>query len=60
MVRPGTEDTGFELTWSYPISKVFRVYAQYFNGTGESLIDYDYDMERISIGIALNDYLQNF
>ena len=60
MVRPGTEDTGFELTWSYPISKVFRVYAQYFNGTGESLIDYDYDMERFSIGIALNDYLQNF
>ncbi len=60
MIRPGTKDTGFELTWSYPISQVFRVYAQYYNGTGESLIDYDYDMERFSIGIALNDYLQRF
>ena len=60
MVRPGTKDTGFELTWSYPISRVFRIYAQYYNGTGESLIDYDYDIERIGIGIAMNDYLQRF
>ena len=60
MIRPGEKDTGFELTWSYPISRVFRIYAQYYNGTGESLIDYDYDIERFGIGIALNDYLQRF
>ncbi|PLW69884.1 phospholipase A [Pseudohalioglobus lutimaris] len=60
MLRPGTQETSFELTWSYPISKVFRIYAQYYNGYGESLLDYDYDMERFGIGIAMNDYLQRF
>jgi phospholipase A1 len=60
MLRPGTQETSFELTWSYPISKVFRIYAQYYKGYGESLLDYDYDMERIGIGIAMNDYLQRF
>ncbi len=57
MLRPGTEKTSYELTWSYPISKVFRVYAQYYKGYGESLIDYDYENERIGIGIAMNDFL---
>ncbi|MEO1035426.1 MAG: phospholipase A [Pseudomonadota bacterium] len=57
MVRPGTEETSFELTWSYPLSRAFRLYAAYFNGYGESLIDYDAKIERISIGIALNDFL---
>jgi phospholipase A1 len=57
MLRPGTAQTSYELTWSYPISPVFRVYAQYYKGYGESLLDYDYDNERIGIGIALNDYL---
>jgi phospholipase A1 len=57
MLRPGTEKTSFELTWSYPISKVFRIYAQYYKGYGESLLDYDYENERIGIGIAMNDFL---
>ncbi len=60
MLRPGTEETSYELTWSYPISQVFRIYAQYYNGYGESLLDYDYDMERFGIGITMNDYLQRF
>ncbi len=57
MLRPGTEKTSYELTWSYPISKVFRIYAQYYKGYGESLIDYDYENERFGIGIAMNDFL---
>ena len=57
MLRPGTEEFSYELTWSYPISKVFRVYALYYNGYGESLLDYNYKSERIAIGIALNDFL---
>jgi phospholipase A1 len=58
MLRPGTEENGVELTWSYPLNKSFRIYAQYWNGFGESLIDYDTRVERIGIGIALNDWLQ--
>ena len=57
LLRPGTEETSYELTWSYPISPVFRIYAQYYNGYGESLIDYDYKMERFGIGITMNDFL---
>ena len=57
MLRPGTQKTSYEVTWSYPISRIFRVYALYYNGYGESLIDYDYKNERIGIGIALNDFL---
>ena len=58
MVRPGTDKGGLELTWSYPLTRVFRAYAQYWNGYGESLIDYDAHLERFGIGIALNDWLQ--
>lgn len=56
-VRPGTEKTSFELTWSYPINRVFRIYAGYYNGYGESLLDFDVKTERYSLGIALNDFL---
>ena len=59
MFRPGTEENGMELTWSYPISKYLRVYTQYWNGYGESLLDYNVRIERIGIGIALNDLIQN-
>lgn len=60
MLRPGTQETSYELTWSYPVSSVFRIYAQYYNGYGDSLIDYDYHMERIGIGIAMNDFLGRY
>lgn len=57
MVRPGTEEIGTELTWSYPISNSLRVYAQWWYGYGESLIDYDQKVNRFGIGIAVNDWL---
>ena len=57
MWRPGTEESGLELTWSYPISHALRVYAQWWYGYGESLIDYDQKVNRFGIGIAVNDFL---
>ncbi|WP_394131987.1 phospholipase A [Shewanella maritima] len=46
-----------EVTWSYPIIGNLRLYTQYFNGYGESLIDYNHHNQRIGIGVALNDIL---
>lgn len=46
-----------EMTWSYPIVGNLRFYTQYFNGYGESLIDYNTSTQRIGMGVALNDVL---
>lgn len=46
-----------QLEWSYPISKRFKAYTQYFNGYGESLIDYNRFQERFGVGILLTGWL---
>ncbi len=59
MARPSREGAAVEVTWSHALSDSVRLYLQYYNGFGETLIDYDHRVERYSLGIALNDYLLN-
>lgn len=45
-----------ELGWTFPVSRKLKGYVQYFNGYGDSLIDYNHYQERFGIGIKLSDW----
>ena len=49
--------TSVELGYSFPMGDTIKGYIQYYNGYGESLIDYNERTHRIGIGIMLNDWL---
>lgn len=48
--------TSFQLDWSFPIGSGFKAYVQYFNGYGETLVDYNFHSARIGFGIMLTDW----
>jgi phospholipase A1 len=46
-----------DATFPLPFAKNISWYIQYFNGYGESLVDYNHRVNRIGIGFALSDWL---
>lgn len=56
--RSFSHDRGaVELSFTFPLWGRLRGFAQYFNGYGESLIDYNYHQQRFGLGVALTGLL---
>lgn len=60
MLRPGTEKVGVEASWSWQATNALRVYAQYYYGYGESLLDYNVKTNRFGIGVMFSDFIMNW
>ena len=48
----------FQLGWLFPLNENINFYAEYFNGYGESLIDYNYRNETFGLGITIGKWVK--
>jgi len=55
-LRPADNRGAIQLEWSFPLIERISGYVQYFNGYGESLLDYNKSVNRFSIGFMVTDW----
>ena len=53
-LRSDHNRTSVELNFSVPLNDTFSAHFQYYNGYGETLIDYNERIHRLGIGVSLN------
>lgn len=57
-LRTDDNKGAFELGYSFPIGHSrLKGYLKYFNGFGESLIDYNYRIQSLGVGFLISDWL---
>ncbi|NYS60996.1 phospholipase A [Vreelandella salicampi] len=52
--NPKHGNYGTQIDYSWPVFNNLRAHVQYYYGYGESLIDYDHRVHRLSMGFSLN------
>ena len=52
-LNPSTGRGAMDLGITFPLFAKFRGFVEYFNGYGDSLIDYNHFQQRIGLGVAL-------
>jgi phospholipase A1 len=53
--NPATGKGAIKLGMTFPVFARLRGFVEYFNGYGDSLIDYNHHQQRLGLGIALTN-----